>query len=402
MRQKNLPQKLFILFAFLFCGKGLFAQSEQLVCPKMLLNDLSIQIESTEAINQMYNFKFNQAEAKFKDLKKRYPQHPMPYFLLGLSNWWKMLPNTDIHTFDDAFLAYMDSSILFGEQLFDANNNNLEAAFFLAASYGLKGEFYGTRKSYTKAAWATKNALRYFKVTSDNSSLSPEFLYGKGILNYYRPWLKEKYPLLFPFLMLFPSGDEELGIKQLKEVSYKAFYSRTEAQYQLLRIYDNEDEYQKAYPIAKYLVKTFPDNSYFSRQYAKFAWFLNKYPEAKQECKSIIYKLDNGYPGFEATAGRYAGYILGDIYRKENKQDSAQKYFEKAVIYSERAGYTDQGYYFYALDGLAEIAEESGNNKAALQYYKTLLHNGRKKRKRYEIVKDAKDKIKEIRKRDSD
>lgn len=366
----------------------------------MLLSDIEIQIESSDAVHQMYNFKFDQAAAKYRELKSRYPEHPLPYFLLGLNNWWKMLPNTDIDTWDKEFQAYMDTTIEKAETLYDENENNIEAAFFLAAAYGLLGEFYGNEKSYTKSAMATKNAISYFNVTSENSDLSPEFLYGKAVMNYYRTWLREEYPLLTPFLIFFPSGDKELGIKQLKEVTYNSFYTRTEAQYQLLRIYDNEDKYQKGYPIAQYLNSVYPDNAYFLRQYAKFAWFVNKYDEAKDACKSIIKKLDDGMPGFEETSGRYAGYILGDIYKKENKLDSAKYYYEKAVEYSERAGYTDQGYYLYSVDALAQIAEEEKDYDQALEYYKTLKKNGRKKKKTYQVVKDSKGKIKELKDRD--
>jgi len=401
MNERFLPNYLLLLPLFILniLSTKSYAQLENKVCPKMLLSDVEIQIESTDAVNQMYNFKFDKAAIKFNELRNRYPEHPLPYFLLGLNNWWKMLPNTDKHVHDKDFLAYMDTTITKAENLYKENKNNLAAAFFLAASYGLLGEFHGNDKSYTKSAMATKNAISYFEVTSDNSDLSPEFLYGKAVMNYYRTWLREEYPLLTPFLIFFPSGDKELGIKQLKEVTYNSFYTRTEAQYQLLRIYDNEDEYNKGYPIAQYLTSIYPDNAYFLRQYAKFAWFVNKLDEAKKTCKTIIAKLDSGMPGFEETSGRYAGYILGDIYKRQGQLDSAKFYFLKAVEYSERAGHTEQGYYLYAVDGLAQIAEEQKEYDLALEYYKTLKKNGRKKKKTYAIVKDSKGKIKEIKDR---
>lgn len=387
---------LFLLPAMYLIYIPAVAQSESQLCPKMLLSDIDIQIESSDAVNQMYNFKFDKAQAKYRELRDRYPTHPLPYFLMALNNWWKMLPNTDIHTYDKEFLAYVDTTINLADRLYSENKNNIEAAFFLAAAYGLKGEFHGNSKSYSKSAVAAKNALSYASVTSENSDLSPEFLYGKGILNYYRTWLREEYPLLTPFLIFFPSGDKELGIEQLKEVTYNSFYSRTEAQYQLLRIYDNEDLYHKGYPIAKYLAATYPDNAYFLRQYAKFSWFVNKYGEAKKTCKTIIDKLDSGMPGFEETSGRYAGYILGDIYKREKKLDSAKYYYEKAIHYSERAGYTDQGYYLYSINNMAKIAEEEGDYKSALSYYERLRKNGRKKKKSYAIVRESKGKIKEV------
>src|SRR5689334_18482693 len=59
----------------------------------MLLLNPSVQIEATDAVNNMYNFKFEKAERDFRWTQFQYPEHPLPYFLLGLSEWWKIVPN---------------------------------------------------------------------------------------------------------------------------------------------------------------------------------------------------------------------------------------------------------------------------------------------------------------------
>ena len=52
-----------------------------------LLTDKDIQTELEGAVQNLYNFKFDKAEKQFRSLRRRYPRHPMPYFLLGLSTW---------------------------------------------------------------------------------------------------------------------------------------------------------------------------------------------------------------------------------------------------------------------------------------------------------------------------
>jgi hypothetical protein len=50
---------------------------------------------------------------------------------------------------------------------------------------------------------------------------------------------------LRPFLILFDKGDKERGLEQLREVAHNAFYTRTEAQYWLMRIlFTEENDYQ--------------------------------------------------------------------------------------------------------------------------------------------------------------
>src|SRR5258708_674965 len=93
----------------IFVSSGLFAQTDSL--PYMLLMDEKMQIEATDAVNDMYNFKFEKAERQFQIFRLKYPEHPLPYFLMGLSTWWRMMPNLE-HELDDTkhdeiFVAYM-------------------------------------------------------------------------------------------------------------------------------------------------------------------------------------------------------------------------------------------------------------------------------------------------------
>ncbi|MFN8881069.1 MAG: tol-pal system protein YbgF, partial [Cyclobacteriaceae bacterium] len=74
----------------------------------ILISNLDIQLEAAEALTNLYNFEFEKAETKFRYFKIKYGWHPLPYFLLGLSEWWKIMPNTKRTVYDDRFLAYMD------------------------------------------------------------------------------------------------------------------------------------------------------------------------------------------------------------------------------------------------------------------------------------------------------
>src|SRR6185437_2770019 len=363
--------------------------------PHMLLLDDKVQVEATDAVNDMYNFKFTKAENQFQVLKVKYPQHPLPYFLMGLSTWWKMYPNLEIREktekYDDTFVAYMDTAIEYAEKLYDTNEKNYEAIFFLAGAYGFKAHLYGERKKYGKATFAARHALSYLRKNVENEELSPEFLFGDALYNYYAEWIKENYPLLRPILIFFKSGDKELGIKQLKQVSYNAFYTRTEAQYYLMRIYRDEDMNEKALTIARYLATTFPDNGYFERMYGQLCYMTGQSREAETVCLDIIKKLELGMPGYEEISGRYAGFILGYYYQyRDNNLQKAKIYYQKAIKYTEQIGQVEQNYYLFSLANLARIADKEGDKQTAKQYYKTLLKHTDKKGDQEELHDEAK------------
>ena len=78
---------------------------------ELLITDMIVQIEATEAMNAMYNFDFKEASKQYRWLMQKYPDSPLSYFLLGLSEWWKMIPNSDVKIYDDSFHYYMDTTI---------------------------------------------------------------------------------------------------------------------------------------------------------------------------------------------------------------------------------------------------------------------------------------------------
>ncbi|HET9486907.1 MAG TPA: tetratricopeptide repeat protein [Chryseosolibacter sp.] len=367
----------------------------------ILLADKQVQLECTQGLNDLYNFKFDRAEAEFQSLKTQYGWHPLPYFLMGLSYWWKIMPNTKNTSFDDSFLAFMDTTIQIAERLYNESPAyKAEASFFLAAAYGFKGRLYSDeeRKNWRKAAAAGKNALDYLEQSRGNHHLSPELVFGDALYNYFSVWVPENYPALRPIMWFFPKGDKKLGLQQLKEVSYNAFYTRTEAMVWLMRIlntYEN-DQYQ-ALQISEYLMESYPNNPYFHRYYARMLYSVGRYAEAEPVCKEILARIDSAMMGYEATSGRYASFFLGQIYESKKNLDEARKYYELCLKYAEEIGAVESGYYLYSLIALGEINQAQGNKAEAKRYFQMVR---KKADRKDEAFKDAKRKLKRLEKGD--
>lgn len=392
----------FFLFLLWVAGSSASAQtSEEKDTTIILLSDKQIQLECTQGLNDLYNFKFEDAENAFRNLKGRYGWHPLPYFLMGLSDWWKIMPNTKNTAYDDSFLAYMDTTINVAERLYkDYPAYKAEAAFFLAAAYGFKGRLYSDeeRKNWRKAATVGKNALNYLEESRGNHNLSPELVFGDALYNYFSVWVPENYPALKPLLWFFPKGDKQLGLKQLKEVSYNAFYTRTEAMVWLMRILNSyENDQFQALQISEYLIESYPNNPYFHRYYARMLYSVGRYAEAEPVCKEILARIDSGMTGYEATSGRYAAFFLGQIYESKKSLDEAAKYYQLCVKYAEEIGAVESGYYLYSLISLGEIHQAKGNKAEAKRYFQLVR---KKADHKDEAFKDAKRKLKRLEKGD--
>lgn len=353
----------------------------------MLLFTSEVQIEATNAINQMYNFKFPEAEREFNYLKVKHPDHPLPDFLLGLVQWWKMVPNTQNEVYDDRLLEYMDRSISKAEKIWDETENP-EAAFFMAAAYGFKGRLHAERKHWARATLAAKNALKYLEYSREFADFSPELMFGDGLYNYYYHFIKQNFKLLRPVLWLFPKANKQQGIEQLEKVSYQAFYTRTEARYFLLQIYAMENMSEKSYELAKYTHQNYPDNPFFERYHARSAFMLGKLDEAMEVAKSILNKIDNKQVGYEGVSGRYASYILGyyQLYIFKNHTE-AKIYFKKCMDFSIQTASLESGYYWASVLGLARIAYQEGDYDKAVDHCKEVMDKADKKTSQYTEAK---------------
>src|SRR6478736_8784907 len=390
----------FILLIILLGCVKLYAQTEK-DTTIILINDVGIKLRTTQALNDMYNFKFEKAEAQFQVIKENYPWHPLPYFLLGLSEWWKIMPNVKDTSHDEKFLAYMDSTIMTAENLHEKYEvYQVEAAFFLAAAYGFKGRLYADeeRKNWRKAAVVGKTALDYLEECKEKDNLSIELLFGDALYNYFSVWVPENYPILKPMLWFFRKGDKQLGLKQLNEVAYNAYYTRTEAMVWLMRITNGyENDQVKAYQISQFLHETYPDNPYFHRYYARMLYGRRLFTDLEKTCVEILARIDGGMLGYEATSGRYATFFLGQFYESRNNLDEAKKNYLMCVKFSEQIEATESGYYLFSLIALGEINQRQGNKAEAKRYFKEVKDKSGRKDEAYQ---DAKRRLKELEKGD--
>jgi len=408
MLKKNLLACGFLLWLLLLAtGAGAQVRPDSVVVPAMpevlldsvqvgpqavdtkgwLLLDKDIETELGGAVHNLYNFKFDKADKQFRSLRRRYPKHPMAYFLLGLSNWWKMmpLPVTDTR-YDRAFLAYLDTAKTKATAMYKADNRNYEACFFLAGAYAFEARFHAERKNWSKATIESKQALNYLQKSREANGLSVEFEFGFGMFDYYAVWIHEEYPWLRPILLFFPKGNRQKGIEELKRVGQTAVYTKTEANFYLAMILASPRERQQstALKLARELATEFPDNSRFQVDYAKLCFSQGYIAECEATCRAILDKNSKGLFGYEAMAGRTASFLLGSLAEhRAQKPDQAKDYYLRCIVFAETAGLTHGGYYLHANAGLARLASKEKNVAAAKRYYAVVLDKADKKSAEY-------------------
>ena len=346
-----------------------------------ILTDIDIQIEATSAINKMYNYQFEEAEKEFRWLVSEYQNHPLPVFLLGLSSWWKIDAQSSKsyigeshkeNVLDKNFLSLMDESINLSKQIYD-QGNKVDGAFFLAASYGFKGRLLSERRKWSAAAFAGRNAIKYLKEIRKDDLMIPEISFGNGLFNYYSIWISERYPLLKPIIKLFPEGNKNKGVEQLNIASNNSFYTRTEAQYFLMRIYSGEGKLSKAFQLSEYLKDTYPQNSIFHKYYTQLLYRNSRLNECLKESNNIIVNYKKRKFGYNEDEVRIAHFFLGEIYHSNLNFEKAIFNYKKSIEFSEKIGKQKMGYSIFSNFSLGRISFNRNEYKQAKIYFKRVL-----------------------------
>ena len=338
-----------------------------------LLDDVEAQISSTEMINSIYNYDFEDVDKQFKKLKDQYGWHPLPYFMKAVGEWWKIEPDTDVTEFDSTFLKYINQTIEIAKGIEEIDKTKLEAAFFLAASHAFKGRLYSERKAWRKAALEAKKSLKYVEECRKHTDLNPELLFGDGLYNYFAAWIPENYPILKPVLLFFHKGNKDKGMEQLREAGRNAFFSRTEAQYFLIRILMLENKnVEEVFQLSEYLHESYPNNPSFHRVYARQLYAMGNGIKMKKECKDILKNIEDNKFGYGPTDGRYASFFMGHLYENYEQADSAKFYYNKVREFVKEGDDYTTGYHLHALLGLMKFAAKNNEKSDAKDYYKEI------------------------------
>lgn len=370
-----------------------FAQAGDPVVPNnpsgYLLLDKGLQYRITKSINSMYNFDFPTAERDFTVIMYQYPEHPLPDFLMALGYWWRIEVDVTNTRFDNIFIQYLDRANEKAQRMFDKDAKNKEAAFFLAAGYGFQGRLYSERKSWTKAAWAGRNALKYMDLSRGEAEFNPELLLGDALFNYFSVWIPENYPLLKPVMALFPKGNKQLGLQQLETVATNAFYTRVEAQYFLFRLYASEEKRPyEALQISEYLHSKFPNNPYFHRSYARHLYTVGRLTESVKQSTEILNRIDQKQYGYESNSGRYAAFYVAEYYNRIGQKSEAKKYYLKTVAYGEESESQESGYYLHSLIQLGKMETEAKNKAQSKKYFDQVKKYAKRKHPAHKEARD--------------
>ena len=277
-------------------------------------------------LENIYNFRWNQAQITFQRLIDNYPDDPRGYHYKSSIYFWYYFSSKDKADLQE-FLDYSDTAIEKGIALLDSNSTDIETLYILGADYTYRAMAFTQQGKFLDAVWATKKSESFLnKVIELNPRFHDAYL-GLGLYNF----AIGQIPKAFQWALSLAGmkGDKEQGLEYIKEAMIYGTYTRVEAKFYYAQIMtDFFADYAAAENYMNTLIRRYPDNLLFSYSLAVIYIKDRKLNPSERILRRIVQSKTKKFKQLVS----YSNFLIGDILYKENKFEAAINYYNKFIL----------------------------------------------------------------------
>jgi len=339
------------------------------------LDDPILDQRVLRGIDKLYNYEFDRADSDFLEVIRLRPDHPAGYFFRAMIQWERIISNFDDESQDDKLYRMLDVVIDMCEKRLDEHPNDVTAMFFNGGAVGFRGRLRANRGKWLGAVNDGMVALPLVRKAYELEPNNYDVLLGIGIYNYYASVVPERYPIVKPAMIFFPSGDRKKGLEQLRQASQNAKYAKVEAMYFLMQNYFvYEKDYANALELARKLHAKYPNNSMFHRYVGRCLVSTGYLGEAKSIFVDIEKRCSKKQLGYDTYDAREAYYYLGKFDFMAGRFDAAlndlyrNDELSRKIDKDEPSGFMSLGNLLIGM-----IYDAQGKRQDAVQQYKKVL-----------------------------
>lgn len=243
--------------------------------------------EINHSFEKIYNYQLISADSIVsKELSKT---NTSEWQLLKVNvAWWQIVSgyNEDKY-WNKTFLNQIDQTI---KQIGKSNLEIDKNRYYFIILYAFRTRYDVFNDKYFSAVNHLNSCINQIKKSFEKEEEFEPFYLTSGLYYYFMAKAWENYPLMRPYLKIYPKGDKVKGLSYLYKIAKSPdIFLKSEANYFLMRIfYDMEKQYDKAAFHAEYLLKLYPENVMYRYYLIKILEDSGKTEEMQQQI--IVYK----------------------------------------------------------------------------------------------------------------
>lgn len=342
------------------------------LAPAQVLTDPTLQQTVLKTLDNIYNMEFAEADGLIRQIRARYPQHPLGPILRATELELQYLPLHENKAATAQFVQAANQGLELAKKMLDQNENDPEGVFFALTAHSYLASLYNNQSESMKAVSESKKSYSYLKDGFKLMDKSPDFFFTTGLYNYYVERYPMDHPLVRPFMFFFDDGDMAQGLKQMETAARKGLFMRVGANYYLAHILlKHEIQPARAALYTKYLADKYPNNPLFGMSHAEALLLAGRYAEARPYVERLRQNPCKLVPLAVST-------FEGMLQEQDRDDKAAVDSYQAALKRPFNDPYTKE-YHAMAYAGLARIAARANDRNRAKQYYRKALALGQYK-----------------------
>lgn len=340
-----------------------------------------IERQIRRGIDLTYNMDYAEADRTFDSVIVADPHHPSGYFFKAMVNFWRAVTNTDNTSYDEAYRHMLDEAIEHADMRLDTNEYDLAGLFYKGASLGMRARIFAIRPNWQDAVGIllgdAKEGVRYLNMLEEALPSNGDILFGRGLYNFYVEAVKQDNPSLASLISFFAEGNRRAGLQMLEVAGNRAYYSKTEAMYELMKIYYlYEKDYQNSYKYARALASQYPNNSAFLHYLGFNQVSLGRMDEYDSTYRVMLSRARARKEGYTIKQAREAMYFIGQaqLMKRGGNLDSALYYLYNSNLLSRKISPDEVTWWIPKSELYVGMAYDArGDRKNALMMYDRVL-----------------------------
>jgi tetratricopeptide (TPR) repeat protein len=216
--------------------------------------------EITSSFEKIYNYQFQSVDSTINiELKKNVEFSEWSLLKVNVV-WWQIISGYHTNKYwNKLFISQIENTLnSIGKSNLEIDKNR----YYFIILYAFRTRYDVFNDKYFSAITHLNSCINHIKKTFDKEDQYEPYYLTSGLYYYFMEKSWEDYPLLRPYLKIYPKGNKIKGLSFLfKIANSKDVFLKSEANYFLMRIfYDVEKQYDKAEFHAEYLLKLYPEN----------------------------------------------------------------------------------------------------------------------------------------------
>lgn len=323
--------------------------------------------ELAQAVEQIYNVKFESARATVNTYINRTPRDPAGYIVRGMLNEWDQVVNNKKKALNAIIMADYQKAVDFGEQALEKSPEDAGKMIMLGNAHMYLAKKYVDNGSKMRGGGELKKAKELMLAAIAKDPNNYDAYMALGVFNYFSANVPSGFKWLAALLGF--NGNKADGFNYLKKATENKNITQGDAGFLLVYIYSvKEKNYGAALQYNTMLKTRYPDNPAFQYETGELLFHQKNYAQSISTATNFLGFCKSKGQGYCSKKYLFmANHVIAKSHFKQGNIAVIKPFVDEAIKYNEDQ-YKDRTVDLDLWQGF--LAKEKGDKAKAEEFFR--------------------------------